>query len=407
MLPSGSNLLGSGDSWIKKFLPSGISIRPTIGVGGGKSGGYLPAGPQFPALPSGTPTGSGLGGIGAKLSVPLSALEKALAMFSSTAAKVGGGFGLGLYLATREVKGPGDDLDSLWDAWGNPTSAGREAGITWKQSEDSSERWEQLFAERDAAKAAAEAEKALAAARAEADKATAKETAAQEYWDALLSGDQQKINAATEKLFDLMGGYSDEWTEFQKKLDGWMSDDINWDPPEDLPKEWFSSAEETVTGVDTTLTAGMKTAGDNASIGMAIGIDRSAHYAMEAANRLAAAVAGCAQRTLAIQSPSKVMSRLGKFTSLGFAQGIESGAADVDRAVSHMLSATTRRPVTAMGGVPITGRTVAGSAAARAGSAAPDTVHVTLTMDDEVVGDIMAPIINAKIGAQIQATSRN
>ena len=37
---------------------------------------------------------------------------------------------------------------------------------------------------------------------------------------------------------------------------------------------------------------------------------------------------------------------------------------------------------------------------------ADGTVHVTLVLDEEVLGDVMAPIVNDRIGTKINATRR-
>lgn len=409
LLNSGSsNLLSAGSDDFIKRLMNNVKIQFRIPVGGSGGNPLLNGGPSFPALPGGSgqaslPAGSGAGAA-VQLTGWMAGLEKLLTLGASTGAKLGGGLGLGLYVATRETPTASDDLDSLWDAYGNPTTAGREAGITWRQSEDSPERWAQMYQESDAAKAAAEAEQALADARAAADKEAAKEQAAQDYWDALLSGDQKEINAATEKLFDLMGGYSDEWTAFQQKLEGWMSDDINWDPPEDLPKEWFSSAEETVTGVDGTLSGGMEAAGENAAIGLANGIDRQAHQAIQAAANMAAGVSAAVRNTMVIQSPSHVMDQYGQYISLGLAGGIDRQVGAVDRAVGHMISAVTR-PVAAMDAAApafAAGQAVAVSGQPASGAAQP-VIQATIVMDKRVVGEMVAPVVNETIGAVVSA----
>lgn len=41
-----------------------------------------------------------------------------------------------LYTLLNPASSAGDDLDSLWDANGNPTQAGKDAGITWRKDED-------------------------------------------------------------------------------------------------------------------------------------------------------------------------------------------------------------------------------------------------------------------------------
>lgn len=73
-----------------------------------------------------------------------------------------------------------------------------------------------------------------------------------------------------------------------------------------------------------------------------------------------------------------------------------------------MLRATTARPVMAIGGYdasPVTGRVHSSTAAGGTGAGA-DMVNVTLVLDEEVLGSVMAPIVNDRIGAKINATRR-
>ena len=149
----------------------------------------------------------------------------------------------------------------------------------------------------------------------------------------------------------------------------------------------------------------MEIIGGNAAVGLANGIYDRGDEAIRAAQWLADSVTNIVQSALQIHSPSRVFERLGAFTGQGFAAGIESSAEAVSRAVGTMIGATTRRPATAYGGVPVS---LAGGAAGRAAGsyAGAGTVHVTMVLDDEVLGDVMAPIVNDKIGAKINATRR-
>lgn len=85
-------------------------------------------------------------------------------------------------------------------------------------------------------------------------------------------------------------------------------------------------------------------AGENASIGMADGINARSGEAIAAAEALANQVAATMQSALDIHSPSKVMEKLGEYVGLGFAQGIDSQMGAVERAMDGMISATQRTP---------------------------------------------------------------
>lgn len=148
------------------------------------------------------------------------------------------------------------------------------------------------------------------------------------------------------------------------------------------------------------------TIGRNAAIGLANGIYAGGNSAILAALWLAKSVENIVRSALQIHSPSAVFDDLGGFVGEGFAEGISGSADNVSRAVDKMVSATMRRPVMSIGGYsvsPVTGAR-AGSGAGAAGAA--DMVNVTLVLDEEVLGSVMAPIVNDKIGAKIQATRR-
>ena len=148
--------------------------------------------------------------------------------------------------------------------------------------------------------------------------------------------------------------------------------------------------------------------GENAAVGLANGIYARGNDAINAARWLAQSVTNIVQSALQIHSPSKVFDKLGRFTGLGFAEGIESSAADVNRAVDAMISATTRRPAMTIGGFALEDGSAGGGRRATAITEKDENgmVHVTLVLDEEVLGDVMAPIVNDKIGAKIQATRR-
>lgn len=150
-----------------------------------------------------------------------------------------------------------------------------------------------------------------------------------------------------------------------------------------------------------------ETIGGNVAAGLASGIYARGNEAISAARWLAQSVTNIVQGALQIHSPSKVFEHLGEFTGQGFAEGIENSADMVNRAVGAMIGATTRKPALTVGGVAADGSSAAAARRGAAGTAAgAGTVHVTLMLDEEVLGDVMAPIVNDKIGAKINATRR-
>lgn len=152
----------------------------------------------------------------------------------------------------------------------------------------------------------------------------------------------------------------------------------------------------------------METIGENASVGLANGIYARADEAIKAAQWLADQVAATFQAALDIHSPSGVFEDFGEFTALGYAGGLEKSLSAVERAVGHMTAAATRRPVRAIGGLSMAPWDGSAPGSPRYGSAAPsEMLHLTIDLDGDNVADVMAPLINGKIGAIVQATRRN
>ena len=148
----------------------------------------------------------------------------------------------------------------------------------------------------------------------------------------------------------------------------------------------------------------LRVLGENAAVGLAEGIYARGGDVAAAARWLASLVTNTVRSNLKIQSPSKVFEDIGQMTAAGFAEGIEGSYAMIDEAVGSMVGAVTRRPE-ALARAGASG--VYSSASDPLGrTVRPDTVHVTLKLDEEVLGDVMAPLVNEKIGAKINATRR-
>lgn len=160
------------------------------------------------------------------------------------------------------------------------------------------------------------------------------------------------------------------------------------------------------TGADSALNNGsMETIGYNASIGLANGIISGQDAVIAAAEAVAQSAADTMASALQIQSPSKVMARLGGYVAQGFAEGIDRGINDVERAVARMSGAAFRAPVMAAP----QGPRIAQAAAApmgtggASGSAAGQNIQAVIMMDKKTVGYLVAPAVNEAIGATIQA----
>ena len=133
--------------------------------------------------------------------------------------------------------------------------------------------------------------------------------------------------------------------------------------------------------------------GQNAAIGLANGINAQLVTVQTAAANLANAVSAIVRARLAIHSPSAVMAGLGEYTAQGYAEGIDGSVWRVEDAMDRMIGATQRRPVYPRGGY------AAGGAQGGAGG----MINATIVMDKEVVGTMLAPVVDGEIGATISA----
>ena len=315
---------------------------------------------------------------------------------ASAILKLATGLGLAAALALKPTSTAGNDLDTLYNDDGSLTTAGSDA--SW------ADRMNQLSREREELNGFTQAQKEAA-------------EVFWQYWqkNPMLSGDEgTKALHDFEKAFD---GDSEALERMNQMLDDLAEKTDFGGDTSSLPDSFFNTgssagfkfAEGVTDAVDQAAPAAESSAvtmGENVAVGLAQGMYNREAEVIRAANALAAAASGGIANKLQIQSPSRVMRGLGHFTGEGFALGLVDETAAVSSAVDKMLAATTRRPAMTMGGISLPasgGRTPGQSGSA----AAAGTVHVTMMLDKETIGDVMAPLINDKIGAKVNATRRS
>ncbi len=100
----------------------------------------------------------------------------------------------------------------------------------------------------------------------------------------------------------------------------------NWDPLGigDLQKRWSDF-------------------GINLMLGLAEGIKSAAMYPVNAVKEAASQAIGAFTSVMGIHSPSTVFARFGEYTTQGYAQGIENGGGNVDKAITSMVAAPAVR----------------------------------------------------------------
>ena len=310
-----------------------------------------------------------------------------------------------------------------------------------EQLEEDAEKFAELYQKVSADNEQANREREMARAEEERAKAIEKMAAAQEFWDAVRNPDMDD-DEFMKKYDNFARAYAGDIAEFEElnqKIEELVRGGQN--DLEDLPDDWFNVGTDATEGLKNGLDNGlddveqagkdlgsavidaakdaldehspsreMEIIGGNADVGLANGIYNRADEAIRAAQWLADEVAATFQNALDIHSPSGVFEDFGEFTGIGYAGGVEKSIARVEQAVGKMVSAATNRPIRMLGGMPY-GAAAYGVSAQAAGRSASgvspsDMLHVTIQVDGEDLADIMAPLINGKIGAMVQATKR-
>ena len=310
-----------------------------------------------------------------------------------------------------------------------------------EQLEEDAEKFAELYQKVSADNEQANREREMARAEEERAKAIEKMAAAQEFWDAVRNPDMDD-DEFMKKYDNFARAYAGDIAEFEElnqKIEELVRGGQN--DLEDLPDDWFNVGTDAAGGLKNGLDNGlddveqagkdlgsavidaakdaldehspsreMEIIGGNADVGLANGIYNRADEAIRAAQWLADEVAATFQNALDIHSPSGVFEDFGEFTGIGYAGGVEKSIARVEQAVGKMVSAATNRPIRMLGGMPY-GAAAYGASAQAAGRSASgvspsDMLHVTIQVDGEDLADIMAPLINGKIGAMVQATKR-
>ncbi len=178
-------------------------------------------------------------------------------------------------------------------------------------------------------------------------------------------------------------------------FDGMIPDD-----PSELIHVLEGNIEEASDKAGETAAEESKEIGVQIDNGVAQGIEENADTAVAAAKRLAGYVTDAIQEIMMIHSPSKVMERLGEFVSQGFADGISGAAWRVDDAVTRMTGLASAPAIRQPVAVAAVGN---GRAAVGAGYG---NIQAIIMMDKTVVGEMVAPVVDGALQAQIEAVRR-
>lgn len=134
--------------------------------------------------------------------------------------------------------------------------------------------------------------------------------------------------------------------------------------------------------------------------GLANGIAAGQSLVVVAATKVAQAAVDKIKATLKIHSPSKVAEGLGGYFDAGFVNGLLDGRQRVQAAVNDVLSIAGNTPAPAYAYRGAAPRASAGAAPVVAGG--EGAMNATIVMDKQIVGQMVAPIVNAQIGAMIK-----
>ena len=211
---------------------------------------------------------------------------------------------------------------------------------------------------------------------------------AQELLETLMEDLKSAYDRAREEGNNVSGGIADGIQEGQSVIEGAAND----------------AAGGAATGAEARLADGsMETIGYNASIGLANGIISGQDAVINAAKAVAQSAQDTITSLLQIASPSRVMARLGGYVAQGFAEGIDRGINDVERAVARMSGAAFRAPTIAQPQMPRIAQAAAPiSASGAPGSVSAQQIQAVIMMDKKTVGYMVAPVVNEAIGAIVQ-----
>ncbi len=134
--------------------------------------------------------------------------------------------------------------------------------------------------------------------------------------------------------------------------------------------------------------------------GLANGIAAGQSLVVAAAAKVAQAAVDKIKATLKIHSPSKVAEGLGGYFDAGFVNGLLDGRQRVQAAVNDVLSIAGNTPAPAYAYHGAAPRASAGAAPVAVGG--EGAMNATIVMDKQIVGQMVAPIVNAQIGAMIK-----
>jgi hypothetical protein len=261
-----------------------------------------------------------------------------------------------LYTLGNPAGSATDDWDSLEDEYGNPTAAARELEELRKKDNG-------ILYVPDSQEEAAKSHGTLT------DEERKLAEKIYDNWN-----DDDMAVELMDQLEELMG--SDRYKILEDEIFKLMQRE-DWGGP-NLPADFFSSVEEQ-------LPQDAEVIGENTVTGLANGINNTADEAIRAAEDLAAAVRNTIEQSLKIGSPSRVMMELGEFVSAGFAEGIEDGLGQVNRAVYSMASAATSVPSRSDGG---------------------RTIDVTLMIGPDKLTEVIVPLVDSSMGEEINLMRR-
>lgn len=143
--------------------------------------------------------------------------------------------------------------------------------------------------------------------------------------------------------------------------------------------------------------------GANASIGLANGLEAESDLVYAEAWKMVEGVQSIMSRGLDIHSPSRVMMRFGEYIGQGLAEGIEDSTRQVERAAGRMSASVTRGVERPAGSASAAAPGSAAQGGSAPGGQNPQGINATIVMDKTVVGRMVAPAVNAAIGAIVSS----
>lgn len=229
--------------------------------------------------------------------------------------------------------------------------------------------------------------------------------------DTLMAGQKQNVESQLESITGIAGAKIENYRHSFELLGANIGEGLEkgiTDKIKDAENATEDMGNATIEQMETTLdehspSKEFQKIGEFAVKGFAIGMYGEETVATNAARNIARAALEAMREELEISSPSKVMKKLGAFTGEGFALGMESKEQDVLSA-AEMLAGSATDPLDGLTPTAVVSSTRSTAGGSQGAEQAQPYVFNLVTPDGFIVGQWLAPFIEAVQGKTLTFT---